>query len=99
MRRDRRKKRKKKKKLTFIFVFTFRVGFFQYFVFFVMVLVARYLGPDRLGAYAYLFGLAALAMPLAQFGMEAVVRRVEGATSRIVAVLSYDDEPGSTSTP
>ena len=27
------------------------------------------------------------------------VRRVDGATSRIVAVLSYDDEPGSTSTP
>lgn len=27
------------------------------------------------------------------------VRRVEGATSRIVAVLSYDDEPGTASTP
>ena len=42
---------------------------------FVMVLVARHLGPERLGAYAYLFGLATLLMPLAQFGLESIVMR------------------------
>ena len=42
---------------------------------FVMVLVARHLGPERLGAYAYLFGLTALLMPLAQFGLETIVMR------------------------
>lgn len=43
--------------------------------FFVMALVARHLGPERFGAYAYLFSLAALFAPLSAFGLDAIVMR------------------------
>lgn len=43
--------------------------------FFVTVLVARHLGPDGFGVYAYLFGLAGVFGPLAMFGLEPVVMR------------------------
>ncbi|MBL4558001.1 MAG: flippase [Rhodobacteraceae bacterium] len=42
---------------------------------FVMVLVARHLGPERFGAYAYLFALAGLFIPLALAGLDAPVMR------------------------
>ena len=48
--------------------------------FFVMTLVARQLGPDAFGAYAYLFAISALLMPLAHFGLTEVL--VEQAVSR-----------------
>ncbi len=49
----------------------------------VTTLVARHLGPEGFGVYAYLFGLAGLFAPLAMFGLEAVVmRRVAAAPER-----------------
>ena len=43
--------------------------------FFIMTLVARALGPEHFGAYAYLFSLTMLLSPIAHFGMiEALVR-------------------------
>lgn len=46
--------------------------------FFVMTLVARHLGPDTFGSYAYMFSLSALLLPLAQFGLNAIVMREIG---------------------
>jgi PST family polysaccharide transporter len=43
--------------------------------FVVMVLVARHLGPERFGAYAYLFSVAGLLTPLTVFGLEAIAMR------------------------
>ena len=43
--------------------------------FFVIAAVARHLGPDRFGAYTYLFSLVGLFAPLAMFGLEAIVMR------------------------
>lgn len=42
---------------------------------FVMTLVARHLGPERSGAYAYLFAIAALALALATVGPDAISMR------------------------
>jgi hypothetical protein len=42
---------------------------------FVMTLVARRLGPERSGAYAYLFAIAALALALATVGPDAISMR------------------------
>src|SRR5690349_11542965 len=43
--------------------------------FFVLTLVARYLGPERFGAYAYVFGLASLLLPVALFGLNPLITR------------------------
>jgi len=40
-----------------------------------MVLVARHLGPERFGAYAYLVSLAGLLLPLALVGIDAPLMR------------------------
>jgi O-antigen/teichoic acid export membrane protein len=41
----------------------------------VMTLIARQLGPERFGAYAYIFSLIGLAAPLTSFGVELVLMR------------------------
>jgi O-antigen/teichoic acid export membrane protein len=41
----------------------------------VMVLVARHLGPERFGAYAYVLSLAGLLLPLALVGIDAPLMR------------------------
>jgi O-antigen/teichoic acid export membrane protein len=43
--------------------------------FFVMTLVARHLGPERFGAYAYVFGLVSLLLPVALFGLNPLITR------------------------
>jgi PST family polysaccharide transporter len=43
--------------------------------FFVLTLVARHLGPERFGAYAYVFGLASLLLPIALIGLNPLVTR------------------------
>jgi O-antigen/teichoic acid export membrane protein len=57
--------------------------------FLVMTLVARHLGPERFGAYVYLFGLAGLFLPLSMFGLDAIVMRRSaaepGAADRVIA--------------
>jgi O-antigen/teichoic acid export membrane protein len=42
---------------------------------FVMTLVARYLGPDQFGNYAYIFALIGLLLPFANFGLDDLVMR------------------------
>lgn len=41
----------------------------------VMTLVARHLGPAAFGTYTYLLGLAGMFLPIAMFGLEAVIMR------------------------
>jgi O-antigen/teichoic acid export membrane protein len=40
-----------------------------------MVLIARHLGPDRFGSFAYILGVVAMLVPLTIFGLEVIVMR------------------------
>ncbi len=46
--------------------------------FFVMTLVARHLGPATFGAYAYVFGVVMILVPISKYGLETVVMRELG---------------------
>jgi PST family polysaccharide transporter len=52
---------------------------------FVMTFVARHLGPDQFGLYAYIFALAGMLLPFAKFGLDVLIMR------------AVADDPGSTS--
>ena len=43
--------------------------------FIVMTMIARQLGPERFGGYAYLFSIAGLMAPLTSFGLEMILMR------------------------
>lgn len=49
--------------------------------FFVMTMVARHLGPEGFGSFAYLFGLSALFFPIAQLGLQSILMRDLGRSS------------------
>jgi PST family polysaccharide transporter len=43
--------------------------------FFVMTLVARHLGPEQFGLYAYIFALTGMLLPFANFGLDVIIMR------------------------
>lgn len=77
------------KKLRNLGWLTAEQAFRMAFGLFVMTLVARHLGPERFGAFTYLFGLAGLLLPLAMLGLEGILmRRAAAEPARMHGVLA-----------
>lgn len=55
----------------------------------VMTLIARELGPDNLAAFAYVFSVAAILVPLGRFGLDAIIlREVAGNPDNSASLLT-----------
>ena len=56
----------------------------------VMTLIARQLGPDNLAAFAYVFSIAAILVPIGRFGLDAIIlRQVAAEPGNSAALLTH----------